>query len=223
MPRSNLTLAVIASLSLILSLSNSALLANQEGLTDDGREVLLKENGTWEFSSNDRYANTKSGHRVRLKADKTWEFVGNAPITSKERVRTTTLDIKLQKVVFEIHKEKVQKNVRKVTQTVFYLTVSVSPAAEKNVPINTADLNRILVRDDKGKTYPVISTTPNPIDLAPDSNHMITIRAEGSPSIWDGAKSMELELTPGLLGIQEPIILSQNISDMDKQNVDGFE
>lgn len=214
---------ITAILSIALLLGSAALPANQDGITDDGREVLLKEDGTWAFRSSDRYANTKDGDRVRLKSDNTWEYVGNAPLTSKEQVRTTILDIQLHKVIIEVHKEKVQKNVRKTTQTVFFLKVSVSPAANDNVTLSNSDLTRIMVRDDKGKNYTVISTTPSPLDLAPNSEQSIAIRAEGSPSIWDGAKSMALEFSPGILGIQESLTLHRNISDMEKKNVDGFE
>ena len=99
---------------------NNALSADQQVITVDGREELLKENGTWAFRSSDRFANTKDGRRVQLKEDGTWQYVGNAPMASVEQVKTTLLDIKLQKVVIEKHEKKVHKNVRVTTQTVFY-------------------------------------------------------------------------------------------------------
>ncbi len=112
------------SFSLIIALFiapvNNALSATQNIVTDDGREVLLKEDGSWQFRSTDRFANTKEGQRVRLKDDGNWEYVGNAPVTMEKQVRTTDLDIKLQKVVIETYEKKVQKNKRVKTQTVFY-------------------------------------------------------------------------------------------------------
>ena len=216
-------LRVLVTLCLVFLMGNTVALADQDGLTDDGREVVLKADGTWEFRSTDRYANTKDGERVRLKTDKTWEYVGNAPLASKDQVRTTTLDIKLQKTVFEIHKKKVQKNIREQSQTVFYLDVAVSPAAKEAVTIDNTDLSRIQVRDNKGKTYPVLSLTPSPISLSPGSEHVITIRAKDSPGMLSAAKSMELVLNPGVLGNRNTIALSQNMSDIDKRNVEGFE
>lgn len=210
-------------IALLFMLGSPALLASQDGLTDDGREVLLKDDGSWEFRSNDRFANTSDGQRVRLKENGTWEYVGNAPLVLKEQVRTTLLDIQLQRVDIEIHKEKVQKNVREEKQMVFYLNVSVSPAARESVTINNNDLSRILVKDDKGKSYPVLSLTPDTIVLVPDSVHTLAIRAKNAPSKWDGAKSMELELTPGVLGNNDTVKLSQNISDFEKKYVKGFE
>lgn len=223
MSRAVLSPSSLIMLLLSFLLCSTALFADQNGMTDDGREVLLKEDGSWEFRSNDRYANTKDGQRVRLKADGSWEYVGNAPLVLKEQVRTTLLDFKLQRIDIEIHKEKVQKNVREEKQLVFYLDISVSPAAKEIITINNTDLTRIQVTDNKGKSYPVLSLTPSPIVLAPDSQHTLAIRAKGAPSTWDGAKSMSLELTPGVLGNNDSVTLSQNISDMEKKYVEGFE
>jgi len=223
MSRAVLSPSSLIMLLLSFLLCSTALFADQNGMTDDGREVLLKEDGSWEFRSNDRYANTKDGQRVRLKADGSWEYVGNAPLVLKEQVRTTLLDFKLQRVDIEIHKEKVQKNVREEKQLVFYLDISVSPAAKEIITINNTDLTRIQVTDNKGKSYPVLSLTPSPIVLAPDSQHTLAIRAKGAPSTWDSAKSMSLELTPGVLGNNDSVTLSQNISDMEKKYVEGFE
>lgn len=214
--------SVAVTLLLTLLMNTPAIAADQDGLTDGGREVLLREDGTWEFRSTDRFANTKDGQRVRLKADNTWEYVGNAPLASKDQVRTTTLDIKLQKAMFEIYKVKVQKNIREQGQTVFYLHVAVSPAAKESITIANTDLSRIQVRDNKGKAYPVLSLNPNPIALTPGSEQTITIRAKDSPSFWSNAKSMELELAPGVLGNKDAITLSQNISDIVRKNVEKF-
>jgi hypothetical protein len=210
-------------ITLSLLLGSAALVADQDGITDDGREVLLKEDGSWEFRSNDRYANTQDGQRVRLREDGSWEYVGNAPLVLKEQVRTTLLDFKLQRVDIEIHKEKVQKNVREEKQLVFYLDISVSPAAKESITINHTDLSLIQVTDNKGKSYPVLFLTPGHIVLGPDSQHSLAIRAKGAPSKWDGARSMELELRPGVLGNNDAVKLSQNISDFEKKYVKGFE
>jgi len=223
MSRASLSSYPLSTLILSFLLISPGLSADQDGMTDDGREVLLKEDGSWEFRSNDRYANTQDGQRVRLREDGSWEYVGNAPLVLKEQVRTTLLDFKLQRVDIEIHKEKVQKNVREEKQMVFYLNISVSPAAKESITINNTDLSPIQVIDNKGKSYPVLSLTPSPIVLAPDSQHTLAIRAKGGPSKWDGAKSMELELSPGALGNNDTVKLSQNISDFEKKYVEGFE
>ena len=142
----NIYPAALLLLSLLLP-CQQALSAGQQVITDDGREVLLKEDGRWEFLSSDRYANTEDGQRVRLKQDGRWEYVGNAPTTSDEQVRTTDLDIKLQKVVIERHEQKAQKNKRVISQTVFYVDVALSPRATNNISISKEDIALVKIKD----------------------------------------------------------------------------
>ena len=118
---------------LIAALEKQANLTHKQAeqvVNIDGREILLKDDGTWAYASSDRFADTKDGQRVRLKQDGSWQYVGNAPLTSKQQVRTTELDLKLQKVVIETNEKKVQKNTRVRTQTVFYVGLGYSAQAK---------------------------------------------------------------------------------------------
>jgi hypothetical protein len=208
---------------IFLLIISPTLYADESIISDDGREVLIRDDGSWEFRSGDRYANTKDGRRIKLKADGTWVYVGNAPLVTKEQARTTTVDIKLQKVEFEVYKQKVHKNVRKESQTVFYINVDVSPLAETPLSIKDTDLSRIKVDDDKGKDYPVISITPETTDIAPDSNQTFVIRTQDTPSLWDGVKLIELTIEPGVLGNEETIQFSRKYHDINEVDVKGFE
>jgi len=195
----------------------------QEVVTIEGREVILNENGTWKYRSADRFANTKNGSRVRLKEDGSWQMLGNTPLKSKEQVRTTDLDIKLQKVVIESYKRKVQKNTSVKTQTVFYVHLNYSPQAKKNISINDSDISLIEVKDNNGKNYPVLSIKPGTTHLTPSTETTLVIRAEKSPSVWDDVKLMEIKFKKGILGLESPVILSQRTIDFAEENVDGFE
>jgi hypothetical protein len=222
MSRTILTPSILI-IPLLLAPVSNVLSANQEIITEDGREALLNEDGTWSFRSTDRFANTKDGRRVRLKDDGSWQHTGNAPVILKEQVRTMDLDIKLQKVVIETHEKKVQKNKRIKTQTVFYLDLELSALAKENISINKNDMPMIKVRDNKGKDYPVLSIQPSPTTVKPGSNTTIVIRAKSSPSWLDNIKSMEVVLNPGVFGIQDPITFNQNVTEFDNKKVDGFE
>jgi hypothetical protein len=210
-------------MTLSLLAGSNALSADLEVVTDDGREVLIKEDGTWEFRSTDRFANTKDGQRIRLKDDGSWQYVGKAPMVSDKQVRTTELDIKLEKVVIETHEKKVQKNTRVNSQTVFYLNLELSPLAQNNISINNNAISLIKVTDNKYRDYPVLSVQPVPTILKPDSDTIITIRTEGAPQWWKNVKTMEITFKPGIFAIQEPVTLSQKVDDIDKKKVDGFE
>jgi hypothetical protein len=208
---------------LILIPASYACYADQQVITDDGREVLLREDGTWVFRSSDRFANTEHGQRVRLKQDGSWQYVGNAPLVSAEHVRSTLLDVMLQNVVIERHEKKVQKNVRLTTQTVFYVNLGLSARATNNIRITGNDVSHIEVNDNNGKSYPVLSIHPAPVVLKTGSNTTMVIRADGSPLWLDDVKSMSVIFKPDIYGIQQPIALSRDVDDFEKKKVAGFE
>ena len=214
----------LASLLLAISLlSFQALSAEQMVITDDGREVLLKQDGSWEFLSSDRFANTEDGQRIRLKEDGSWEYVGYAPLVSNEQVTTTDLDIKLQKVVIERYEQKAQKNKRVISQTVFYVDLALSPRARNNISISKEDIALVKIKDDKNRDYPVISIKAMETPLVPGSNTTVIVRADGSPKWWKNSKTMEITFHPGMFGTEEPLTLSQRVADIEKKDVDGFE
>lgn len=220
--KSFITFAFFNTILLLLVTIDDNLFAAQEVIIVDGREVLLKEDGTWTYHSTDRYANTNDGRRLRLKDDGSWQYVGNAPMTTTEQVRTTNLNIELQKVVIEKYEKKVQKNTRVKTQTVFYLVLENSAQAKRNISIKKSDISLIEINDNNGKNYPVLSLQPGSIQLKPGTNTTLVIRAEKSPSMWDDVKSMEIVFKPGILGIQKAIILNQMTIDIDEEKVNGF-
>ena len=196
--------------------------ANGEIIYLDGREVLLNENGSWTYLSTDRYANTKDGIRIRLKEDGSWQTIGNAPLKSDEQVRTTDLDMQLQKVVIETYKKKSQKNVKVKTQTVFYIDLAYSQQATSNIVLSKEDIALIEVKDNNGKVYPIVSINPGAAELKPNSTITLVVRAEKSPSVFDTVKSMTIEFKQGVLNLKSPVRLSQRLIDFGEKNVTGF-
>ena len=197
--------------------------ADQRVITDDGREVLLKQDGSWEFLSNDRFANTGDGQRVRLRDDGSWVYIGNAPLVSDRQVRTRELDIRLQQAVIETHEVKVQKNKRVSSQTVFYVQLELSPQAKSGISVSDKHRSLIEVKDNKGRNYPVLSVQSQQAALPPGSAATVVIRADGSPQWWKNVKSMDLVFKPGVFGIQEPVTLNRPVDDIAKKKVDGFD
>ena len=214
------TLLIIASL---LYMSNgSAEISSEEVVIVDGREVVLNDDGTWKLLSTDRFANRNDGTRVRLKEDGSWQTIGNAQLISKEQVRTADLDLTLQKVVIETYEKKVQKNTRVRTQTVFYIDIVTSPQAKTGITIKESDISLIDIKDNNGKSYPVVSIQPDDIKLKPNSKITLIVRADKSPSIFDSVKSMEIVFKKGIFGIDNPITLKQRTTDFENKKVDGF-
>lgn len=214
---------IISILCVLLVPGKHALSADQEAITLDGREVLLKEDGTWQFLSSDRFANTKDGRLVKLKEDGSWEHAGNVAMTSAKHLRTKHLNIKLDNVVVEKHEKKVHKNVRTTSQTVFYLSLDLSALAKNNINIAKADINHIEVKDNNGKNYPPLSIQPSPTTIKPNSKTTIIVRVDGAPLWLSTAKIMFITFKPEIFGIQDPITFSWRIADFGEKKVDGFD
>lgn len=199
----------------LLLISGSTHSASQNVITDDGREVLLNDDGSWIFRTTDRFANTGDGHRVRLKENGSWQYMENVPAKAKEKIRTPNLDITLQKVVIEKYEKKALKNTRVKTQTVFYLQLENSLQINTN-NIKDNDISLIEVKDNNGKNYEIIS-------LSPGTTNTLAVRVDKSPSILDDAKSMQITFKSGIFNLKSAITLSKRIVDFDITNVDGFE
>ncbi len=105
--------------------------ASQKVITDDGREVLLNDNGSWHYT-------------------------GDTALKPKEK--TQSPEIQLQKVVIEKYEKKALKNTRLKTRTVFYLQLK-HPLQETN--IEDDDISRVEVKDNNGKNYPVLAIKLN--------------------------------------------------------------
>lgn len=186
---------------LLGAFSTTIYAADRNATGDDGREIILKDNGAWEYRSSDRFATSEDGTRVRLKEDGQWEFIGNSPIVSKEQVRTQALDVQLSNIVTEFYKEKVGKNTRHMSQTVFHLNVDISSYG-KDVATKLSHFNLFSVTDSRGNAYPVLSVSPQHKALAAGQTYSIAIRVDGSPSgqFAVGIKYLHLAVDKAVFG-----------------------
>ncbi len=207
---------VFASLSL-----NVAQAQSQTLITDGGREILLKEDGTWEFLSSDRFVTTQDGKRVRLKTDGSWEIIDNAPLVISTDRLLKKIELNLQKVVEEQVVKKIQKNVRVKSQMVFYVDVK-SLHSDTISPIeNSAE--HVTVVDSLGNEYPVISLSPAEVSIKPNSIQEIEVRVDGAPSPFSSSKTIDIIFAPKLFNTNDVQTLNYRISDIEEKEVARFE
>jgi hypothetical protein len=182
--------------------------------------VLLKSDGNWEYLSNDRFATSEDGTRVKLKDDGQWEFIGNTPMVAKQQVRTQSLDVQLHQVVTEYSKQKVGKNTRHSSQTVFYLDVNVSRYG-KEVPAKLSHHNLIEVTDSRGNQYPVLSVSPAPKQLQPGKSYRLAVRVDGSPSgqFAVGIKQLHMTIQRAVFATERDITFSRRVDELDKKRL----
>ncbi|MGH1373142.1 MAG: hypothetical protein ACRBBW_13960 [Cellvibrionaceae bacterium] len=202
---------------LLGAVSTASLAADRNATGDDGREIILKENGGWEYRSSDRFATSEDGTRVRLKDDGQWEFIGNAPVINKEQVRTEALDVQLGDIVTEFYKEKIGKNTRHMSQTVFNLTIDVSSYGE-GVDAKLSHFNLFDITDSRGNRYPVLSVSPQPKHLQAGSEYQVAIRVDGSPSgqFAVGVKYLNINVDKSVFGTQQDLHFSRRADEVKR-------
>ena len=202
---------------ILLPLLGATAYAQVNATMDDGREVILKNDGSWTFANDDRFATSTDGTRVRLKADGSWEFIGNAPKASPEQVMTESLEVSLIRTETEVYKQRATKNVRFDSQTVFYLNVDVSRYSEP-VAAKLAHFNLFKVTDSKNNSYPVISVTPQPKQLAPGEAIELAVRVDGSPAgaFAISIRNLYLEIDKNVFNTDQPIQITQAVEEIKK-------
>ena len=192
---------------------------------DDGRQVVLKDDGNWEYVNTDRFASTSDGRRIRLKADGQWEYVGEQTVptvtaAATDTIQANTVSVELAKVEIEEYVEAAtgnRKNQRTRTQTVFYFTVTASTlgdAVEPKFEGRGTAPNGFSVTDNKGKSYQIIEFAPSDTNsIQPGESINYTLKLKASPK-W-GPKSIALRIEPEVFSTNQPIILTAPLSSVE--------
>jgi len=203
------------------------LLAQQTVLSDDGREVRLNDDGTWEFLSNDRFATTQSGERIRLLEDGSWKvdegedkwvaIATSALRLSKDTAATDLASLRLNEVTIESARETQQKNTRLRSQIVFALELSANSESDAGGNYQPR-VEHFSISDSRGRRYPIKLLQPALLDLALGEAQTLTLVAEGSPRWW-GVKFFRLEVISGDLLGDEPVSLTKSMAEVVRTEV----
>ena len=206
-------LAVRLLLGSTLLIAASASAEPIKAIADNGREVILNDNGEWEYVTEDLYATTQDGRRIKLMPNGEWQRVSDeeAPVIpaiavtkdNRDSINLSELDVSLvlDEVVIEDQRETVGKNTRKRSNIVFY----VETEGTEIVP----SPNQLKVRDSKGRDYPVISTK---------REGRLEVRANGAPRWW-GVKFFTLEISANTFGNDQAIELRKSMDEVLRKDV----
>lgn len=192
----------------------------------EGRKILLKDDGGWEYLSKDRYAMTHEGRQVILKDNGRWEYaeknevINVAPVQPSDK-SSDILVTQLQKAVLEsILKKKGKRSIIN-TQSVFFIDITLASHAQTTFMLSNSDKNNISVTDDKNNQYKVLAIQPA-ISLKPGETGTIKIRIDGSPSILDNVTFMYVNFTPAINGISKQMTAKARWKDFIQKSVDEF-
>lgn len=218
-------LVIAASLSLLPATS---IAEPKTAVADNGREVILKENGEWEYVSEDVFATTPDGQRIRLQPNQQWREVSDSQAPVYQPVAITTVqsdlvrksqaqlgegNITLDQIHIENQRETIGKNKRVRSNLVFYIEVSDTALLSdmSNIPAQN-----LLVQDSRGKEYPVFSVVEGVAPIG--SQPRLIVRAKGAPRWW-GVKFFSIQIGKGALGNAELIELRKPMQDVMRKEV----
>ena len=203
-------------------------LAEERLITNDGREVILHEDGTWEFASEDRYAITPAGQQVQLKADGSWTVVESASTASVGQqvigvdTRPSLVGVELNEAFVEEYSERAgaqSKNTRNFRYINFLLDVSLSAEAENALSLNNLDPNQFSVTDDRGGDYDILSLESTNPSLQPGQSSQIRVITDGAPGTLVRVSDIVLNISPNTLGTDSAFELEVNYRGLDRKNI----
>jgi hypothetical protein len=214
---------IIAVVGILLSFSR--VYADQTVLSDDGREVRLRNDGTWEYVSNDRFATSEEGKRIRLQSDGRWVEIkddrnwiaipAQALQQSRDVVTEGEFEVELSEVRIESVRTKKKKNSRLRSQIV--VTLKISSATDSKLQL---DVSAFSLTDSRGRSYPLVALEPGHLSLTPGAAGTFTMIGDGSPRWW-GIKFLRLQIEAGVLG-QSEVELTKSMSEITKLEVEAL-
>ncbi len=193
-----------------IALALSATCFAETALRDDGREVKLNADGSWQFVSNDVLATSQSGLRVRLKEDGTWVSLepgkaeasvqgGQIPASNLASGLLSLSDMQIQKV---------QENRSMSKSTVYKHNMLAKLRFSQVVDPKRLDTQYFSIKSNKGKTYPVIAVKA--ID-----DYTVLVRAEGAPDRWSRVKRMMLVVNKSVLASLADLTVEVDFRDIN--------
>lgn len=185
-------------------------------ITESGREVIVHEDGSWEFASQDQFVTLPDGQRVRLNDDGSWIEDETtppvqralAPVQSRPFYSAVVFDV--EELVIETRKEKVHKNTRTESNTVILISVE-HDAGQTQAKTLTLNARDITLEDSSGTEYEILSVVPTQLTLQPGEEAYFEIRAYDSPG-WRYGKHYEILLDAALTGTGEEVELEVPLS-----------
>ncbi len=194
-------------------------------ISDDGRQIKLNADGTWQQLSQDRFATNAQGQRIRLHPDGTWSMAGRAPVaagaanvaSSNALVREPVLYLSDVAIVRRV----IQRTKSKHAETRMRFMLEVDNRTEAPLAVPADLVERLVAKSSRGTAYPVLAATSSVDSIPPGERVGIEVWAKDSPT-WFGIKFLSLEVAPDTFGNGVTRILSRNMNEVKRQEVEQF-
>jgi len=200
---------------------SAATVAEEIILNGDGREIRLRDDGTWEIVSDNIYLDTSEGRRVVLTPDGRWRYVGLAPVVKDDQYRELFVEVTVASAVIKETREKVGsgKNVRSSATTQFELQVAVAKSASgplELAKLNTADFS---VRDNRGNVYPVLEVSAAHNSIAPGEQTRVQLLCEDAPSGFKRSKTLTITIAKQAFATAQPVQLEIEYDNIQRERI----
>ena len=195
--------------------------ADETVINGDGREIRLKDDGSWEYVSEKIYLDTNEGHRVVLTPDGRWQRVGLAPVIEDDTHRELLVEVGIKKVIISEIREKSgsKKNTRTRSTMIFDLLVTVADSAEKPLTLDKLKTDWFKVSDSRDKRYPVQSVEVAGEAIAPGEQGVVQLIAKGAPGGFARTRFVSVDIDEQAFTTDERIHLEYEYDLINRQRV----
>lgn len=225
-------------------LAFSTALAHAQQVVDgpDGKKILLKQDGSWEYLDNSTLITTPGGRLARVNEDNTWEYLEAPPATPSTsttvaRDESGVVSINMNSprslspagrdsgieyaigdvfIVEETSRAGVSKGTRRDSSVHF----SIEIRSPNDVALPALDPRALAVKDSRGKNYNIVEASLDTQNIGPDQRAHLKVVTDDSPMRIFNAREIYLEVAVGTLGNDEPLRLSQPMAFVDR--LDGL-
>ncbi len=194
-------------------------------ISDDGRQIKLNADGTWQQLSQDRFATNAAGQRIRLHPDGTWSMAGRAPASTGAADIAPATALEQEPVLYlsdvAIVRRVIQRTKSKHAESRMRFMLEVDNRTEASLPVPADLVDRLVAKSSRGTAYSILSATASVGTIPPGERVGIEVWAKDSPT-WFGIKYLSLEVAPDTFGNGVTRILSRNMNEVKRQEVEQF-
>lgn len=226
------------------ALTFSTALVHAQQIVDgpDGKKILLKQDGSWEYIDETRLITTPDGRQARINDDNTWEYVeaprpaaeaSAASPRNEEGVVTISMNRSMSQIqsnqspaieyaigeVF-IVEETSRAGVSKATRRDSSVHFSVEISSLRDAALPALDPRALAVKDSRGESYNIVNASLDTQNIGPGQSAQLKVVTDDSPMRIFNAQEIYLEVAVGALGNDEPLRLSQPMAFVDR--LDGL-
>lgn len=194
-------------------------------ISDDGRQIELKADGTWQQLSRDRFATNAAGQRVRLHPDGTWSVDGQADLEGAADGVAPALQGRVDAVMHlsdvTILRRVIERAKSKHSESRVHFVMQVDNRTGSDLAVPADLMSRLRATSNRGAQYELISAKARQSVIPAGERVAIDVWAEWS-SFAFRLKHLSIEVAPGTFGNSVTRVLSRNMTDIERREVDSF-